>query len=120
MPNKDDLIGKDCWLYSIWSGKFRCYLGDVYQHGRDKATASFRTKKPIQKHFLCSSDDETIYNGVVWLREKDDLLALEYLITNEENAIDALREKIDNHQHKMIYLLTEKENLKKEKSPNET
>lgn len=94
-----DLVRKNCYLYSLWSGQVKVYEGDVYERWR--VDGIFVTKT---KNFTCSTKPEVVSNAVVWLPEPNERLARQILIQYHEKEISKLKEKIDNHINKILIL----------------
>lgn len=98
----DDL--KRGYIYSIWSGILRKYEGTI-SGTFDGGKTSLFIASNNKKRYLCSIEPEEVYNGMVWLSEENDELAISILVEYEECAIDALKERIDNHRSKINTLL---------------
>jgi len=95
------IIVEKAFLYSLWSGKFRVFEGDIRESGIGGHCGLFGSRI---KRFLCSKEPRVVYNAVVWLTERDDNLARSILVKYEENAIALLQEKIENHYTKISIL----------------
>lgn len=90
------------YVYSLWTGQLKVEEGDVYNSIYDERLASFITKN--KKKYQCALNPGIIYNGIVWLLERDDNLARQIMIDYEEGMILKLEDKISNHRHKITMM----------------
>lgn len=91
----------DVYLYSRYRGRFDVYKGDVrpstYNHGKGNAKFTY-TRNGKEAQLQCSFDPGVVHHSVLWLPERDDDFAREIFIKHEEDAIRALRDKIEQHE----------------------
>lgn len=89
------------YLYSRYRGRFDVYQGDVRpsSYSRSKSNAKFTyIRNGKESHLQCSIEPGVVHHSVLWLPERDDTKAREIFIKHEEDAIQALREKIEHHE----------------------
>ena len=53
---------------------------------------------------MVSNAPGVVYNAMVWLKERDDVLAAGLLVEHESYQIAQLKEKIKNHENKIDIL----------------
>lgn len=95
-----EIIREDAYLYSTWNGLIVIYRGQVVGdpcNGR----ARFIGYKRLHQ---CSSYEGEVFNGFVWLTDRDDQKARKFLISSRELAIKfaELKISLDKEKIKMI------------------
>ena len=65
------------YLYSLWNKKFACYEGEVKPSSRRGGGSYFVSDT---KQLVCASEPGVVYNGMVWLPEKDNNKAIDLLV----------------------------------------
>lgn len=92
------------YLYSMKTGIMKVYEGDIYERLNKKFDNRCIFVVDGRRHNLCNAVAGEMFNGLVWLPEKDDNKAIDILIDNEKLAISKLRDEIEYHE-KRIELL---------------
>ena len=93
--NKDNV-----YLYSRYRGRFDVYEGCVRpsNYGRGRYYQFIFKRNGKDSTLQCSGEAGVVHHSVLWLPERDDTKAREIFIKHEEDAIQALREKIEHHE----------------------
>jgi len=103
------LLMMNAYLYSLWSGEFKVYEGDVYESIYGDIRGAFKTGL---KKFRCSNKPVVVYNSTVWLPNRNDNFAKTILIEHENAEIDKLRKKIDDRLTRVLILENNRVNEK--------
>lgn len=101
MDKKIEWFTLNAWVYSLWSGRFTTLQADIYM-SNDRTHCHFATG--TTRHGICASESEVFYNGVIWLPMRNDQKARNLFVQYELDCINALREKIKNHEQKINLL----------------
>lgn len=101
------LIKENAYLYSLWSGQFKKYKGNVYRSRYNKNNIAFNNG---HKNMQCCESPGIVCNAVVWLEEDDENKARSILINYELSQIEKLKDKIANHEYKILILRGENTN----------
>lgn len=88
------------YLYSRYRGRFDVYQGDVRpsNYGKGHNGQFIFVRNGRVSNLQCSIEPGRVHHSVLWLPERDDDFAREIFIRHEEDAIKALREKIEHHE----------------------
>lgn len=89
------------YLYSDKTGNMVCREGSVCVPNEKSYYAYFVTGKKENDAITCSVYPIEMYNGMVWLEEKNDALAKSILINYHEEQIRMLESKIASHAQKI-------------------
>lgn len=92
------------YLYSMKTGILKVYEGDVYERLNKKFDNRCIFVVNGTRHNLCDRESGKVFNGLVWLPEKDDNVAIDILIENEKVAINKLRDEIGYHEKRIEVL----------------
>ena len=94
------------YLYSLKDGKVRCQEGNVYKKAGDYRYNRVRIFiREDYSHVKCAVAEGEIYNGYVWLTEKNDRKAINIMLEHERLRISKLKEQINNHEERIEALL---------------
>lgn len=93
--NKDNV-----YLYSRYRGRFDVYQGCVRpsNYGRGRYAQFIYIRNGKESSLQCDPDPGVVHHSVVWLTERNDQLARDVFVKHEEDAIQALRDKIEHHE----------------------
>lgn len=96
---------KEGYVYSLWTGRFQCRKATIKQYPDDSRNrglsfARFADGSCIEVNI----SPLQVHNAIVWLEERDDILAAYILIDYQEKQILKLNDKIVNHKHKIQIL----------------
>ena len=96
---------KEGYVYSLWTGRFQCRKATIKQYPDDSRNrglsyARFADGTCIEVNI----SPLLVHNAIVWLEEKDDIIAASILIKYQEQQIAKLNEKILNHKNKIQIL----------------
>lgn len=91
------IIQTNAYLYILKRGVLNIYEGDVYKTWNDYQGV-FKTNN---KNIACYSKPNFVVNGIVWLLEINDDLAIDLLIKYEEAEISMLERRIEINRIKI-------------------
>lgn len=97
MKTDDKIHG---FLYSMWPGYLNVTEGEILHISK----YTYFIRENDTKKICCHSEPEKIYNGLLWLEERDDEKAINLLIEYHEREVKKLKEKINSHLEKIIQL----------------
>jgi len=88
------------YLYSLWGSKVKVYEGSLTIRSTDKhhlnEYAIFHAND-VCKTLQCGVKPFIVFNGFVWMEERNDELGKKALIDYEDMQIRRAYEKIENH-----------------------
>lgn len=95
----EQIICEKAFLYSLWTGEFKLYEGRIVTGEKYKdGMARFIGEK---KEMICPSKDGEIYNSIIWLTDRDDQKVIDIMVKYQEEKIEELKKKINNHLNKI-------------------
>lgn len=88
------------YLYSRYRGRFDVFQGDVRpsNYTRDRYSQFVFMRNGKESHLQCSNNPGVIHHSVLWLPIRDDKLARKLFIEHEEDAIQALKDNIEQRK----------------------
>lgn len=89
-----EVLFENVYLYSVWSGEFKCFEGRLIQSPIWDNRAVFENRTKV---LVCSNECGVMHKGLFWFTDRDDELARRMFIDYEELQIEKLQEKIGNH-----------------------
>jgi hypothetical protein len=104
-----ELIEGKWFVYSIWPAKFECVECNLMEPKNRRVVLGTKTDGYIwDRRYECSDIPGVVYNGLIWLHERDDKLAKEILLEYVTYQYEVTRKKANNFELK-IKKLTEEE-----------
>lgn len=95
----EQVVCEKAFLYSLWSGEFKRYEGTIVAGANYKDGLAYFTNK--KKNIMCSSNEGTIWNSIIWLTDRDDQKVIDAFVKYQEEKISELKKKIDSHLNKI-------------------
>jgi hypothetical protein len=90
------------YVYSLWSGRLLIKEAVIIKYQEPSRHVGLsRAKFSDGKYVVVNEEPSQIYNGIVWLPEQSDDIAVEMLIEYQNMQIAKLKEKIGNHEYKI-------------------
>ena len=96
---------KEGYVYSLWTGRFQCRKATIKQYPDDSRNRGLSYARFADGTCIeVNKSPLLVHNAIVWLEEKDDIIAAAILIEYQEQQISKLKEKIENHKNKIQIL----------------
>ena len=96
---------KEGYVYSLWTGRFQCRKATIKQYPDDSRNRGLSYARFVDGTCIeVNISPLLVHNAIVWLEERDDIVAAGILVNYQEQQIAKLQEKISNYQHKIQIL----------------